>query len=257
MELIVVGFHRSGTSLVTQLLHEAGLFVGENLLAARPSNPYGHFEDRSVLRVHKRILGDNGSDWQVSAPREMYISPRRWRRMQTIVQNRQAHYRSWGFKDPRVCLFLGAWKHLLPDARFLVVYRDPSETVRSMHARHSREFLDGEGEFEEHLRFFREPDHGLKLWDTYNRAVVAFAQHHLDDCFVLPYARLTADYPVIAQVNRRFGSDLEEISTETVYDPGVVGHTESNLWVHDPAVADRVHQTWSELERLADRTEPR
>jgi len=39
-QLIVAGFHRSGTSLVCQVLHRAGLFLGYDLLGAVFSNPY-------------------------------------------------------------------------------------------------------------------------------------------------------------------------------------------------------------------------
>ena len=48
-QLIVAGFHRSGTSLVCQLLHRAGLFLGYDLLGPAFSNPHGHFEDTEVL----------------------------------------------------------------------------------------------------------------------------------------------------------------------------------------------------------------
>jgi hypothetical protein len=36
--LIVAGFHRSGTSLVCQLLDRAGLFLGYELVGFEPSN---------------------------------------------------------------------------------------------------------------------------------------------------------------------------------------------------------------------------
>jgi hypothetical protein len=256
VELIVVGFHRSGTSLLTQLLHSAGLFVGEELLGAMPSNPYGHFEDRDVLEIHRAIMADNGVSWQVDSPQEFFISPGHWGRMQSLVSRRQTHQVDWGFKEPRVCLFLGAWKYLLPDARFVVVYRDPSECVRSMEQRQFSDYSQGQGNPDEHLRFFREPDHGLRMWEVHNRAVVDFARRHLDDCLVLPYSHLPEGYPVVRAINQRFGSHLREVPTHDVFDPTVAGRAVKPQWVHDPALATRVHETWQELEELAARTEP-
>ena len=64
-QLIIAGFHRSGTSLVCQLLHRAGLFLGDELLGATFSNPNGHFEDAEVVELHERILADNGRTWRV------------------------------------------------------------------------------------------------------------------------------------------------------------------------------------------------
>ena len=52
--LLVAGFHRSGTSVVTDLLQRSGLYVGEELLDPAPSNPYGHFEDTEVVDIHER-----------------------------------------------------------------------------------------------------------------------------------------------------------------------------------------------------------
>ena len=55
-QLIIAGFHRSGTSLVSQLLHRAGLFLGYDLMGASFSNPHGHYEDIEVYDLHEQIL---------------------------------------------------------------------------------------------------------------------------------------------------------------------------------------------------------
>lgn len=250
MQLIVVGFHRSGTSLLTQLLHRAGLFVGDDLLGAMPSNPYGHFEDREVLEIHRQILDDHGQGWQVDQPTSFHISATQWERMRAFAHKRMAAHRNWGFKEPRVCLFLGAWKYLLPEARFLVIYRDPGECVRSMESRHAKDYLRKSGPAEAHLRFFREPDHGLKVWDAYNRAVIAFARAHLEDCLVIPFTHLVQGYPVVREVNARFSGDLAEVATSAVFDADVTGARGWDQWVHDPAVGARVAQTWRKLQEL-------
>ncbi len=61
-QLIIAGFHRSGTSVTAQLLHGAGLFLGYELLEALPSNPYGHFEDREVVELDRQILADDAAN---------------------------------------------------------------------------------------------------------------------------------------------------------------------------------------------------
>ena len=67
-QLIIGGFHRSGTSATARLLHRAGLFLGYELLEALPSNPYGHFEDREVVDLHRHILNGNEQTWLVDEP---------------------------------------------------------------------------------------------------------------------------------------------------------------------------------------------
>jgi hypothetical protein len=255
VELIVAGFHRSGTSMVTQLLQASGLFVGEVLVEALPSNPYGHFEDREVLEIHRGILDDNGVGWQVARSQPLYIDSTRWRQMERFVAARQSSHRQWGFKDPRVCPFLGAWKYLLPDAKILVVFRDPVECVRSLKSRHAREYFEQPHPTSSHLNFFHQPDLAFRLWDTHNRALVAFARRHVEDCLVLDYAQIAADYPLTSAINHRLGFTLDEIPVRSVFDPLAAGRREHPQVVHDPTVVERVRQTWRELEELVALTE--
>jgi hypothetical protein len=254
VQLIVVGFHRSGTSLTTQLVHAGGLFVGDDLLGAMPSNPYGHFEDKEVLELHRQVMDDHGVGWQVNEPQLFTLSPEQWSRMENFVARRDAHHNNWGFKDPRVCFFLGEWKYLMPDAKFLVVFRDPAECVRSMEARHGREYQQGSGDPDQHLRFFVEADHGLRLWDVHNRAISAFVASHLDDCLVVPFGLLERGLPLIRIINRRFGSKLREVPTEAVFDPEVTQARDAALWVHQRASGSRARRTWDDLMKLSERT---
>ncbi|MEO9324940.1 sulfotransferase [Nocardioides sp. C4-1] len=263
MQLIIAGFHRSGTSLMTQLLHRAGLFVGTDLLGAMPSNQYGHLEDRDFLRLHRSILRRHGEEWQWDVPFPHFIGRNHWRRMARLARERDLEHEMWGFKDPRVCLFLGAWKHVMPDAKVVMIYRDPAECVRSLEHRQAGEYFRGLDEPTDdtvaraphHLRFFTEPDHGLRVWDTYNRAMVAFAEGHLDDCLVVPHTDLLRGRPVVAQIRERFGAPLGDVAVEEVLDPLAIGARVAPQRVASAEVAERVHQTWQSLERLASRTE--
>jgi hypothetical protein len=254
VQLIVVGFHRSGTSLMTQLLHRAGLFIGDDLLGAMPSNRFGHFEDREVLELHREILDDNGQGWQVDRPTLLAISAEHWDRMRQFTQKREAAHRLWGFKDPRVSLFLGAWKYLLPQARFVMVYRDPADCVYSLESRHASELLAGTGPEESHRRFFTEPDHGLRLWETYNRQVVGFARAHREHCLVVPFTALTGGAPLVRMTNERFGVGLDEIPTSTVVELDVPTQRVPEQRVLSTVVGERVRRLWADLEALSAAT---
>lgn len=256
MQLIVAGFHRSGTSLLTQVLHSAGLFVGRRLLGAMPSNPYGHFEDLDFLELHRSILWAHGDDWQWDAVQPFYLSPDHWQQMRELVKRRDLLHEQWGFKDPRTCFFLGAWKHLMPDAKVVVVYRDPADSVQSLEKRQAGAYLRGEGARDRHARFFREPDHGLKLWDTYNRALVSFVEQNLDDCLVVPFSELTAGLPIVSTVNDRLGCRLDEVDTQSIFDAGATRERDVPQRVHDPLVAQRVGETWAALQSLHRATAP-
>ena len=252
MQLIVAGFHRSGTSMLTQLLVEAGLFVGDELLGSLPSNPYGHFEDTEVLRIHRGILERHGTDWQWDAPFPFFIGEDHWNAMVRLARKRTLAHADWAFKDPRVCLLLGAWKYVLPDARVVAVYRDPGECVRSMQTRQAQDYFDGRGAAEDHLRHFTEPDHGLRLWDTYNRALVSFVRMHPEDCLVVAHDELIRGYPVVRRINERFGSALTETPSSAVFDPEATGRRTTPQRYTSDEVTRRVRETWNDLANLSD-----
>ena len=54
--LLILGMHRSGTSLLAALLEDWGVHIGETLVGADVGNPRGHFEDRDILDFHTRAL---------------------------------------------------------------------------------------------------------------------------------------------------------------------------------------------------------
>ena len=58
--LIITGMHRSGTSLITSILQQSGLPIGEQLLPAAEGNPRGFFEDQAFMLLHQAMLHARG-----------------------------------------------------------------------------------------------------------------------------------------------------------------------------------------------------
>lgn len=251
MELIVAGFHRSGTSLASQLLHKAGLFVGDDLLGAMESNPYGHFEDRRVVTTHDSILQSNGLTWQVSEHIVPHVPPESWAGIESFVAERHTEHLQWGFKDPRVCMFLPVWKHVLPDAKILIIYRHPLAAVESLERRHARQMLSGMPGRQIHERFWKVPDLGLKMWLVHNESLIMFARQNPESVMVVPHHSLRDGWPLTRRIIDRWGFDLEDTPSWKVYDPSVTTAEITPRRVWDESLIDRVKIAWNELEELA------
>ncbi len=254
-QLIIAGFHRSGTSLTAQLLHRAGLFLGYELLDANPSNPYGHFEDREVVNLHQQILGDNDLTWQVGERLLPVVNQNRWQRMQQIIDQRNAEHRLWGFKDPRACPFIMLWKYLLPDAKVLIVYRHFADATYSLTRRHSANLFSNEGPGKLHRRFWQEPDLALRMWLTHNEALVSFARVHPEDTMVLSMDMLQDGFPLIWAINRRWKLGLKDVPIGEVFDTSITGRRPGKQPVSDRRLIGEVNTTWRALEGLSKRTE--
>jgi hypothetical protein len=254
-QLIIAGFHRSGTSLVAQLLHRAGLFLGYDLMGATFSNPHGHFEDIEAYSLHEKILSDNGRTWLVAEPFLPVITEDHWRRMERFIRRRNAEHELWGFKDPRVCLFMMIWKHLLPGARAVVVYRHFSDTTHSLGRRQSTElFSRPAGPQRMYRRFWEEPDLALRMWLAHNELLLTFARTYPEDTLAVSLEMVQSGFPLVKAVNQRWGLDLDEVSASEVFDPAVIERRFGRQPVSDRRLIDRIDATWEALEQLGERT---
>jgi hypothetical protein len=131
--LIVLGMHRSGTSLITQWLHHCGLEVGESLLGPGLGNDEGHFEDTEFYKMHLEILRDNNlHDSGIINQPVTHISSYHKEKVKGIIAVKNQLFAQWGWKDPRTCLFLDFYRELLPDAFYLVAIRDYQSVVVSL-----------------------------------------------------------------------------------------------------------------------------
>jgi len=253
-EIIVAGFHRSGTSSVAQLLHSAGLFVGDELIGAMPYNPYGHYEDREVVRLHDRILADNGLNWQVAQELVPSIGEVRWKAMERFVESRRTAHRLWGFKDPRVCLFMSAWKHLMPDCKVLITFRPVADSSYSLCRRHATELFTASGPAHVHRRFFEIPDLASRMWLFHNRVLVAFARRYPEDVLTISFESLLRGLPLTRLLRRAWGVPLDEVPTFSALDPLATmprGHRQP---LADRSLGPELDEVWNHLLALEQDT---
>jgi hypothetical protein len=78
----------------------------------------------------------------------------------------------WGWKDPRTTLMLDFWHELMPQARYLLVYRSPWDVADSILRLNS------------HI-FSLHPDYALRAWHYYNQHLLNFYHRHQDQCILI------------------------------------------------------------------------
>jgi hypothetical protein len=131
--LVILGMHRSGTSLIAQWLQKCGLQVGERLYGADRGNPEGHFEDLDFLRLHEEILLKyNLSVVGLTEHPVDVIDDIFYEKMKQLIAQKNLQHQQWGWKEPRTCLFLKHYRDILSKAKYLIVVRDYNEVVSSL-----------------------------------------------------------------------------------------------------------------------------
>ena len=61
--LVVLGMHRSGTSLLANLLGRLGASYGGPLIQAHVDNPGGYWEHAEIVSIHDDFLASRGRSW--------------------------------------------------------------------------------------------------------------------------------------------------------------------------------------------------
>ncbi|PHI20696.1 hypothetical protein CEQ90_06500 [Lewinellaceae bacterium SD302] len=192
--LIIIGMHRSGTSLFAGWLHRCGVRLGEDLLGANYTNPTGHFEDNDFLRLHKAILLDNGLDYKVQDRKEITISPQREDEIKRLVNKKITKNKNelWGWKEPRTSLFLDSYLKFIPSAKVVIIYRPAEEVVASLISRERKKIKRRLNKIamlkDLALQKLNETDKVkmyLKVWDEYNSSIIETCEKLTKDQFRL------------------------------------------------------------------------
>ncbi|HEY4272940.1 MAG TPA: glycosyltransferase [Candidatus Udaeobacter sp.] len=155
--ICIAGAHRSGTSMVTRLLHCCGLELGpeSDLMPPQADNPEGFWEHLRFVAINDELLSELGGAWDLPPkPNEDFTSARLdpLRLKARLLVEEFDPTTVWGWKDPRNSLTLPFWQELLPRLKKVVVVRNPLEVAHSMRERNGTSY-----------------SFGLRLWEIYNR----------------------------------------------------------------------------------------
>src|ERR1700722_10082562 len=148
--IVVLGMHRNGTSLLTCGLQALGVYLGDNFIEARPDNPTGYWENKTIVDINEGILRVFGLHWESLS----LIEDDRWQMaaLRPLYQEAVTHLKSnflnyplWGFKDPRSILLLPFWQSIFRsqevDDNYVVVIRNPLSVASSLRRRQSMDAL--------------------------------------------------------------------------------------------------------------------
>jgi len=208
-QVIICGFHRSGTSMSAQALARGGLYLGDSLIQADPSNPDGHFEDIDTVNLHDAWLAQNQSDWCRTDDMPIIEVKQAHQDLSPIVSRMDAAAKDWGIKDPRATLFLPQWQQVLAQPVFVMAYRHYASCTDSLRRRQARELLVSPLTDEQAIRFWQTRDIALRTWLLHNNALLAHCEMHPQACLLLSQEAQLSGTNLLALANERFDLELD------------------------------------------------
>jgi hypothetical protein len=150
--LSILGMHRSGTSCITGMVEEQGVFLG-NVVQYIRDNPKGNRENRKIVRLHDDILRHNGSAWD-NPPKGTISFTAAHKATRDLILKEYEGRSPCAFKDPRTLILLDFWKDM--DLKYIGVIRNPLSVILSLEKRRQKVGKE----------------RGLELWKVYNNRLL-------------------------------------------------------------------------------------
>jgi glycosyltransferase involved in cell wall biosynthesis len=137
--IIVLGMHRSGTSLVAQLVAKWGAYMGDDLMPSNEYNKDGYWEYNPLVNLNDKMLAYTGNSWyappaSVNVPLLVDVFGEEARNLVSRMDQLQ---RDWCWKDPRMTILLPFWREILTDRKlfFVFTFRNPLAIASSLYTR--------------------------------------------------------------------------------------------------------------------------
>jgi hypothetical protein len=220
--IVVLGMHRSGTSLLTNLLNILGVDLGEDLLAGDRGNEMGYWENESIYRTQDDLLNDLARDWgDCGLAYPFAIDWKRLPELQSYKEKLISIVRAeiaaaegiWGFKDPRTCRLLPLWKQIFAELEleplYVLAVRDPAVVADSLLKRDGLDPLHAELIWLLHnLDAIRDAGQDLRIVVEYDRWFTAPREQALAVAKALDLPWPADDSDLIERLTNTIRSDL-------------------------------------------------
>lgn len=131
--IIVLGMHRSGTSMTAKILSVLGVDMGKSLFGPSPFNVKGYFENAIFEKLNVDILKSANGNW-CNPPNYKAILNQK-EKFQKKIQKICNKKGLWGWKDPRTSLTIELYISYLKNPHFIFCKRNNKDVARSLRRR--------------------------------------------------------------------------------------------------------------------------
>ena len=261
--VIIIGMHRSGTSMITRMLEQVGLFTGRK----KDSNS----ESYLFKFLNQWMLRQCGGNWDYPEPiqhlwSDQAVSDLTERYLRKLMHSRHAHnymgvkaflqYRDiaklpflWGWKDPRNTYTLPIWLKLFPNAKVIHIMRHGVDVAQSLRVRYQKRLILEQKQFSAKSYWIHKKrrqgfvntvrcamlGEGLKLWENY----VQEAQTHVaqlgSQAIEMKYEDFLQDAPTHLSILMQFvGLPIEKKKIHSV--TNAVNNERAFAFIKDPTL---------------------
>ncbi len=139
--LLILGPHRSGTSLITKLASCYRYSLTNNLIPGNEYNKKGYFEDKDIVKFNETLLHEIKSSWNSN----LFISNEEFNvinnkqnieKAKSLIHSKLMDQDKIVIKDPRMSILLPFWNKVFDEinieAQYICLLRNPFEVANSL-----------------------------------------------------------------------------------------------------------------------------
>lgn len=180
---LVLGMHRSGTSLISRCMAGFGVAHGNNLLV-NADNAKGHWEDLDLVELNQNLLKKLHQSWAsltvlTKQHLEQNLQEEDQETARALVLSRLVDHQFYALKDPRTTILLPFWLPILDSLqcslRIVLCIRHPEAVVKSLAQRDAFHRL-----------------RSLALWIKYNLAAIEALSNSPHNLVIIEYDEMLA-----------------------------------------------------------------
>lgn len=243
--IIILGMHRSGTTMIAKHLEQLGIFMGNKKesnaeavfflninnwllkqLHARWDEPISFQQLERFPKIKKELI-DATQKYVFSHRIKKFLGLTRFLKYRN-VNNLPAH---WGWKDPRNTFTIDIWKKIFPEAKMIHIYRNPVDVAVSLYNREQKYYSNYKSNIfkkaKKHLlagnlnyiRSFRvtDMDQGIHLWEEYmNQATHVEEKYAGEVCTVKYEDYLESPNKELERITRFLNLDVSPSQLEEI-----------------------------------------
>lgn len=201
--------HKSGTTLISRILHESGISMGE----FDPKITYdggNQFESSTFQEVNRKLLKCekmHSLDIREGLD-ENYEDEKAAELIASLVEKESTLHKDWGFKDPRTCLTYKYWEKCLPDHRCISVFRSPMEVWQ-----HYRKKVPLHNPWKR----FAMGQKALRSWYQYNVLLLKYIEAAKVPHYIINYSTFMGESDAVSRLSRYVGRPLQDSREPALY----------------------------------------
>ncbi|MGB3300298.1 MAG: sulfotransferase [Phormidesmis sp.] len=207
MIYIVLGMHKSGTTLISQLLHTSGINMLDGAENSSTYDQGNQWERESTKQINHAVLNSQDLYSLDISLAKLKPSSEVKRQIKLTIKSINQNNLHWGFKDPRTCLTYPLWASELPEHRIVAVYRSPTEVWE----RYQKQGLSKKENIKVTAFKF------MRAWSTYNFNILRILKSISSESILINYSDLMSSKETFKALEEFVGLSLLDKRDPSLY----------------------------------------